>query len=91
MPEPPTVASHRAAIDALDHALLELLVERRAVVGELFALKQREGLPLVDPDREAELLAERETYATARGLPAGLAGSLFRSVLAASGVDARRL
>jgi chorismate mutase-like protein len=82
------VASARASIDALDHALLSLLAERRALVAELFAYKRRHGLPLVDPAREADLLAERGLFAEARGVSPELAARVFRAILDASHEDA---
>ena len=78
------LAHMRASIDALDHALVNLLAERRMLVSELFAFKERSGLPLFDPARERDLLAERALFAEARGVPAALAERVFRAVLDAS-------
>jgi len=78
----------RAAIDALDHALVDLLAERRALVFKLFAYKLRRGLPLIDREREEALLAERAVFAQARGVPHGLTERVFRAVLDASHDDA---
>jgi chorismate mutase len=82
------LASMRATIDALDHALLNLLAERRALVLDLYAHKRRHALPLLDPEREARLLTERAAFAEARGVPAALAAKVFRAVLDASHDDA---
>lgn len=82
------LASMRASIDAVDHALLQLLAERRALVHELFLHKRRHDLALVDPEREARLLAERAAFAEQLGVPAGLAEKVFRAVLDASHDDA---
>ncbi len=78
------LASMRASIDAVDHALVNLLAERRSLVAEIFAYKRRHGLGLVDPEREHNLLAEREAFAEARGVPAMLASRVFRDILEAS-------
>ncbi len=78
------LASMRASIDAVDHALVNLLAERRLLVAEIFAYKRRHGLALVDPEREAHLLAERTAFAEARGVPAMLAARVFRDLLEAS-------
>lgn len=85
-PPPPAndVASLRAAIDDADHALLELVARRRALVAEVFATKRRLGLPFVDPERERALIAERRAFAERLGLPAHLAERLFRVLLEGS-------
>jgi chorismate mutase-like protein len=88
---PAVLASMRASIDAVDHALLELLARRRAIVAELFAHKQRLGLPLVDPAREAQLHAERAAFAEQHGVPAALAGRVMRAILDASHEEAENL
>ena len=46
-------------------ALVNLLAERRSMVAELFAFKRQHGLPLLDPERETALLAERAAKAPA--------------------------
>lgn len=78
------LARLRASIDAIDHALVNLLAERRALVAEVFAFKIRRGVPLIDPAREAALLAERAAFADARGVPAILATRVFQDILEAS-------
>jgi chorismate mutase-like protein len=80
----PAFAAMRASIDAVDHALLNLLAERRALVSALFALKERQGIPLVDATREEHLLAERCAFAEARGVPPALAERVFRAILDSS-------
>jgi len=75
------VAESRRVIDEIDHALIDLLARRRTVVKDLFAKKRAFGLPFVDPEREARLLDERQTYAHARGVPASLVAGIFRKVL----------
>lgn len=78
------LASMRASIDALDHALVNLLAERRALVAEIFAFKRHHGLGLVDAERESALLAERTAFAEARGVPAILATRVFQDILESS-------
>jgi chorismate mutase/prephenate dehydrogenase len=82
------VLAMRASIDALDHALVNLLAERRALVTELFEYKRRRGLPLIDQARESDLLAERMAFAEARGVPEQLAARVFEAILETSHTDA---
>lgn len=82
------IVSSRRIIDEIDHALIELLARRRAVVRELFAKKQALGLPLVDPVRETELLEERRAHALALGVSPEFVEAIFRKVLEDShGID----
>ncbi len=46
----------RHKIDDLDNQILDLLVQRFAVSREIGAIKAAEGLVVVDPDREKEIV-----------------------------------
>jgi chorismate mutase-like protein len=78
---PAEVNETRRVLDELDHALLDLVAQRRALVGALFVKKQALGLPFVDPAREADLLADRRAYAARLGVPEELAEAIFRALL----------
>ena len=82
------LAAQRAAIDAVDHALLDLVARRRALVAGLFAHKRASGLPLVDPEREQALLADRRAAAERLGVPGALAEQIFRALLEVSHAQA---
>jgi chorismate mutase / prephenate dehydrogenase len=75
------IAESRRVIDEIDHALIDLLARRRRVVKDLFVKKQELGLSFVDPEREAQLLDERQTYAQTRGVSGALVAVIFRKVL----------
>ena len=53
----PSVQAARERISALDRELVSLLNQRLEVVRELHAYKRAQGYPMVDPAREARLLA----------------------------------
>ncbi len=78
---PAEVALSRQTIDEIDHALIELLARRRAIVRDLFVKKRALGLPLVDPRRETELLDERRKYGRALGVSPELVEGIFRGIL----------
>jgi chorismate mutase / prephenate dehydrogenase len=90
-PAAPVLASMRASIDAVDHALVELLARRRGLVVETFEHKQRLGLPLLDLGREAQLLAERAAFGWERGVPPDLVTRVMQAILHASHQDAENL
>jgi chorismate mutase-like protein len=83
-PDEPSLALMRAAIDSIDHAILTLVERRLSLVADIFAKKRRAGLPLLDPGREQELLAERRAFAAAIGPDHGLTEAIVRLLLEAS-------
>ncbi len=78
---PGEVAAARVAIDEIDHAIVDLLARRRALVVELFSNKRALGLSLYDAERESALLEERRNYAERLGVPSKLVDVLFAAVL----------
>ncbi|MCK6545176.1 chorismate mutase [Myxococcota bacterium] len=85
----PALAARRAEIDEVDRGLLELVARRRRLVAEIFDRKTELGLPLVDAEREAQLLASRRVIAEALGVAPELAEALFRLLLDDSHARAR--
>ncbi len=63
-----TLAAFRARLDALDSRLLQVLVERAALVDEVWAWKATAGVPQVDAGREAEVVERLLASAAAHGL-----------------------
>jgi chorismate mutase len=55
-----SLAELRRRIDELDRKLVQLLNERSQCALEIGRLKQREHLPLYQPDREREVLENAE-------------------------------
>ncbi|MEW6266401.1 MAG: prephenate dehydratase [Thermodesulfobacteriota bacterium] len=47
----------RKKIDGLDRSILELLLRRAELVGQIGGIKRESGLPIWDPERELKLLA----------------------------------
>lgn len=74
----------RREIDALDRALVDVLVARREVVERIGALKRARGLPAVDPLREARMRAAMVEQGASRGLPEPLVSAVLEAVLADS-------
>ena len=74
----------RARIDAVDQEILVLLARRSALGNAIGSGKRELGLPILQPEREASLLAARERQARALGLDPGWVRQLFEAVLTAS-------
>jgi chorismate mutase len=53
-----TVGRLRAEISDVDRAIVDAVNARLELVAELKRYKEENGLPFIDPEREAELLAE---------------------------------
>jgi chorismate mutase len=56
-----TIDDWRRRIDAIDQKLVELLNERAQCAMEIGHLKRSQGLPVYQPDREQEILANIES------------------------------
>ena len=62
----------REQIDQVDKTLLSLLAKRMQLVAEVGEVKNRHGLPIYAPDREAAMLASRRNEAEKMGISADL-------------------
>jgi isochorismate pyruvate lyase len=79
---PAALAAARRAIDGIDARMVDLLAERFAVVEEVVKVKQANGIPALLPDRVEEVVAQVEALAAEKGLPPGIAGALWRTLIA---------
>lgn len=71
----------RNEIDAVDHALIELLAKRQDLVGEVAAIKRTDNVPIRDAGREESLLQDRRDTASEIGLSSDVIESIFRLIL----------
>lgn len=78
---PAQLLALRHEIDALDHALVTLLAQRRTVVAQVARLKASHGLPPLDPAREAAMRADLHRQGAAQGVPAPLLDAVLNAVL----------
>lgn len=78
------LADLRGRLDGIDGGILDLLVARGALLDEVVAAKQREGLSIFDPVREDAKVREFRAAAAARGLDADWAEDLLRLVMGSS-------
>ena len=63
------LAGCRSAIEELDQRIIALLAERVALGQRTRVLKQAAGLPILDPQREAQVIRRAVSAARERGLP----------------------
>ena len=79
----------RSGINRINHEMLRLFTERMELAGEIAAYKKEKGLPILDPTREREILAE-----VAENVPSELsayARSYFSSLMEISRAYQSRL
>jgi chorismate mutase len=75
-----TLVDFRSRISEADHELLAAINKRIELVRALHAHKRAEGIPLIDPEREQQLVVELQ--AANRGpLSSEGVAALFRHVL----------
>ena len=71
----------REQIDQVDKSLLSLLAKRMQLVAEVGEVKNRHGLPIYAPDREASMLASRRNDAQKMGISPDLIEDVLRRVM----------
>lgn len=74
----------RARIDACDERLLAALAERMRVARAIGELKAEQGLPVLDPERERRLRAQRREWGRSLALPVELVEDVFARIVAHS-------
>jgi len=83
-PTPPSLATLRQQLDALDAQLLALIAERQAISLEVAQVKQATGVATRDFAREREVLLGARARATAAGVSPDLAEQLMRMLIRSS-------
>jgi chorismate mutase len=71
----------RSEIDRIDRMLLGTIVQRVSISISIATLKASKDVPLLNPQREAEVIQDRSQTGSELGLPSDLVGILFRDVL----------
>ena len=74
----------RVQIDAIDARLVQTIADRLAVAREIGAVKRAAGLPVVNAEREAVVIAGFVEKARQRGISEETAQAVIRSLIAAA-------
>ena len=75
---------YRRRLDGLDDEIARLLGERFEVCREIALYKHAEGIPMMQPERVAEVRARYLARGAEVDLPADFAGELFDLLIAAT-------
>lgn len=78
-----TMAEVRAAVDALDHQIVDLLAIRFGYMRAAARIKPERG-QVRDEARKAQVVAQARTAAEARGLPGDIVEDLWNALVEAS-------
>lgn len=81
---------YRAQIDSIDRRLVELFLGRMAVTQQVGEYKLRQGLPVLDPQRERQVLSAKAALVEDPADKADLT-DLYRSIMAISRRQQRKL
>ena len=81
---------YRQEIDRIDGELVKLFLERMAVTGKVGEYKQREGIPVLDANREKQVIAAKTALTDDPARKADLA-ALYESTMAISRRQQRHL
>jgi len=71
----------RSVIDKHDKQFISTLAQRFNAVRKIGKLKAYQSTPVVDPDREKRMMAERRDWGQALGLPEKMIDELFAIIL----------
>jgi len=74
----------RKRILELDEALVELVAERRALVLEIGRIKAEQGLPVLDPAREAAVVRRAGALAREKGVDEELIRDVIWRIMASA-------
>lgn len=74
----------RNAIEAVDRRIVALLAERVALCLVAAQAKRAAALPIVDPERESDVLRAAQSHAAAAGLPADAVRDVFERIVVLS-------
>jgi chorismate mutase-like protein len=75
---------YRRRLDQLDDEIARLLGERFDICREIALYKSAEGIPMMQPDRVAEVRARYLARGAEAGLPAEFSADLFDLLIAAT-------
>lgn len=75
------LATLREQIDEVDQQLVELFAQRLKLVAKVGEVKNRQGISIYAPEREASMLAQRRVEAEALGVPPDLIEDVLRRVM----------
>ena len=78
------LAGCRSAIEELDLRIIALLAERVALGQQTAGLKRTAGLPILDPQREAEVIRRAVVAARSKGLPTEAVRQIFWHIVGLS-------
>ena len=78
------LAQCRSEIEAIDRRLVALLAERVALGRKTATIKRAAGLPILDPQREAEVIRRAVTTAREHDLPVEAIREVFWHVVGLS-------
>lgn len=76
------LAAVRAEIEAVDASIIEALARRMDLAREVRSVKQRAGQPVLDPAREADVVARVGARSREVGLPEDEMRALYWRIMA---------
>lgn len=71
----------REEIDMVDDGIISLLSKREGLIKEIALIKKRNGIPVLDREREAQILQTLKKKAEERGLDGEFVLALYRLIL----------
>jgi len=86
-----TLNEYRHAIDEIDSGILELLGKRTELSERIGEIKHEHGLPICVPEREAEVIKNRQDLGRLKGLSERFVRVMFKFIMHESKQIQRKL
>lgn len=71
----------RKEIDNIDNNIIELLSKRKNIVKKISGIKKQKNRPIIDEDREREIIHRLKKMSKEKGLDEDFIGSVYEIVI----------
>ena len=75
------VESLREEIDSIDNNILELLSKRKKIIRKIALIKKRLDKPIIDENREHQIIERLKNIAKEKGLEENFVTSLYKIII----------
>lgn len=71
----------RKEIDRIDNSIIELLSKRKSIVKKIAGIKKQENKPVIDKEREQEIIHRLKKLSKEKGLDEDFIGSVYEIII----------
>ena len=71
----------RKEIDSIDNSIIQLLSKRKGIVKKIAGIKKQENTPVIDKEREQEIIHRLKKLAEEKGLDENFIESIYEIII----------